>query len=531
MGILKIMGGGYKGEQFEIRGGCVTIGSSVDCELYIPSSKVSSRHAQLFVDEKVWWLRDLGTITGTVLKKRRIQQTRIQDGDEFSIAEYRFLFADSDELLKQRDEATIEETRRSLHGKLVQELDLKRLSAIQMEDRLLRRRASDALDRLLKSHQQNLPLQCDLEALKKAILDSALGLGPLEDLLSDPEVTEIMVNAPHKIYVERKGHGGFVKVPQSFLGKEEILTAIERIVGGIGKRIDQSSPTVDARLKDGSRVHAIIPPLALDSPTITIRKFPAKPMGIEELIRGGSLSRQMSKFLEVCVLAKKNLIVSGGTGSGKTTLLNVLSSFIPESERVITIEDSAELRLRQDHVVRLETRPANIEGGGQVTIRDLVRNALRMRPHRIIVGECRGGEALDMLQAMNTGHDGSLTTLHANSPPDALRRLENLVLFAAESLPLKAIRELIFSAVHIVVQAAQLPDGRRKITAISEITTIHDGDIVLEDIFCLRRRAAGADGKTGRFHSATGVIPGFIEEATESGIKVDMSMFVPLGEV
>jgi pilus assembly protein CpaF len=364
--------------------------------------------------------------------------------------------------------------------------------------------------------------------LKKAVIDAALGLGPLEDLLADGDVTEIMVNGPQKIYVERKGR--LEKSGKSFLSRNEIQTAIERIVGPIGRRIDESSPYVDARLQDGSRVHAIIPPLALDSPTITIRKFPKKRITVEDLVGFGSMSQPMANFLRVCVLAEKNMVISGGTGSGKTTLLNVLGSFIPDGERIVTIEDSAELRLPQEHVVRLETRPANIEGKGDVTIRDLVRNALRMRPNRVVVGECRGGEALDMLQAMNTGHDGSLTTLHANTPDDAVRRLENLVLYAGTDLPLRAIRELIFSAVHIIVQISRFSDGTRKLASIAEIASMHDGDIRLQEIFSYRRKGISDEGRILGQYSATGVIPTFVEELRQAGMEVDMAMFVPTVE-
>jgi pilus assembly protein CpaF len=347
-------------------------------------------------------------------------------------------------------------------------------------------------------------------------------------LLADNEVTEIMVNGPAKIYVERNGR--LQKSNKSFLGKNEILTSIERIVGPIGRRIDESSPTVDARLQDGSRVHAIIPPLALDSPTITIRKFPKKKIEVTDLIRFQSLSEPMGNFLRVCVLAVKNMVISGGTGSGKTTLLNVLASFIPDGERIVTIEDSAELRIPQEHVVRLETRPPNIEGKGEVDIRELVRNALRMRPNRVVIGECRGKEALDMLQAMNTGHDGSLTTVHANSPPDAVRRLENLVMQAGKDLPLRAVRELVFSAVHIIVQISRFSDGTRKVVSIAEVASMHDGEIRLQEIFVFRRTGLGDDGRIGGQYTATGVIPSFVEELRQAGIEVDMSMFVPSPE-
>jgi pilus assembly protein CpaF len=287
---------------------------------------------------------------------------------------------------------------------------------------------------------------------------------------------------------------------------------------------------VDARLQDGSRVNAIIPPLALDSPTITIRKFPKKRIVIDDLVGYGSLTQPMASFLRVAVLAAKNTVISGGTGSGKTTLLNIMAAFIPDGARIVTIEDSAELRLPQDHVVRLETRPPNIEGKGDVTIRDLVKNSLRMRPNRIVVGECRGGEALDMLQAMNTGHDGSLTTVHANSPVDAIRRLENLVLYAGMDLPLKAIRELIFSAVSLIVQISRFSDGTRKVTSIAEVASMYDGEIRLQEIFTFRRTGITDAGLIEGVYTATGVIPTFVEELRQAGLDVDMAMFVPAAE-
>jgi pilus assembly protein CpaF len=527
-GVLVIFGGEYNGDQVQVASDRITIGRSTDCDIILRNKDVSSRHAQLVIRDKVCWLQDLGSSNGTIYTGKKIIQHPLASGEEFHIVNYRFVFAENAEAFAEKAEATMEEIRQSLHAKLIGELNLKRLSLAQMADQSLRRRASDVLDKLIEARERDIPAQYDREELKKAVLDAALGLGPLEDLLADGEVTEIMVNGPQKIFVERKGR--LTKSSKTFLGKNEILTSIERIVGPIGRRIDESSPTVDARLADGSRVHAIIPPLALDSPTITIRKFPKKRIVVDDLVGFGSLSPQMGQFLRVCVLATKNMVISGGTGSGKTTLLNVMGAFIPDGERVITIEDSAELRLPQEHVVRLETRPQNIEGKGEVTIRDLVKNALRMRPNRVVVGECRGGETLDMLQAMNTGHDGSLTTVHANSPPDAVRRLENLVLYAGTDLPLKAIRELIFSAVHIIVQISRFSDGSRKLTSIAEIASMHDGDIKLQEIFVYHRKGISPEGRVVGQHSATGVIPSFVEELRQAGIEVDMSMFVPTSE-
>ncbi len=312
-------------------------------------------------------------------------------------------------------------------------------------------------------------------------LNLAFGLGPLEPLLQNEEVTEIMVNGPRQVYVEKKGM--LEKTNLHFLDDQQLRTVIERILAPIGRRIDESQPYVDGRLLDGSRINAVIPPLSLDGPVLTIRKFSKRKLNVEDLVKFGSLTGEGASFLGACVKAKKNIVVSGGTGSGKTTLLNILSNFIPSHERIVTIEDSAELQLTQDHVVRLESRPSNLEGKGQVTIRDLVINALRMRPDRIVVGECRGGEALDMLQAMNTGHDGSLTTAHANSPRDVLSRLETMCLFTGLDLPLKAIREQIARAVHLIVQQNRLPNGKRSVTQISQVQGMEGDIIITQDLF------------------------------------------------
>ena len=526
MAFVLVNGKEYKSKHIEITGGRLTIGRSLDCDIILRDDQVSSRHAQLILNDRAYWLQDLGSTNGTLINENRIIQQRLNSGDEFTIATYKLTFSDTDTYFKEKELSSVEDVRRALHEQLIEELNLKKLSLDQMADKALRANASDVLDRLIQAKRKEIPRDFDVKSIKKAVLDAALGLGPLEDMLADETITEIMVNGPSKIFVEQKGR---LKLSdKSFLSKREILTAIERIVGPIGRRIDESSPMVDARLADGSRVNAIIPPLALDSPVITIRKFPTKRFGMEDYLKYGSLTKPMIDFLRVCVLAAKNTIISGGTGTGKTTLLNVLSSYIPDGDRVLTIEDSAELRLTQTHVVRMETRPANIEGKGEVTIRDLVRNALRMRPNRIVVGECRGGEALDMLQAMNTGHDGSLTTVHANTPTDACRRLENLVLMAGMDLPLRAIRELISSAVHMIVQISRFTDGTRKITAISEVTGIYDGDIQLQDIFTYRRTGMSPDGRVQGVFSATGVIPIFLEELLQAGMDVDMSMFVPI---
>ena len=355
--------------------------------------------------------------------------------------------------------------------------------------------------------------------------DEMLGLGPIEILLKDPSVTEVMVNGPKKIFVERNGRLQLTDV--QFHDDSHVMNIIERILSPIGRHIDEAVPLVDARLEDGSRVNIIIPPLSLIGPCITIRKFANRALSVEDLISFGTLDRKMADFIKACIQARINILVSGGTGSGKTTTLNVLSSFIPENERIVTIEDAAELRLQQEHVVTLESRPANIEGSGEITIRDLVKNALRMRPDRIIVGEVRGGEALDMLQAMNTGHDGSLTTAHANSPRDALSRLETMVLMAGFEMPIKAIREQISSAIELVLQQSRLKDGSRKITHITEIQHMEGEIITTQELFRFEQTGMDEDGKLMGHFVATGMQPGFMEKFQINGVSLPDNFFMP----
>jgi pilus assembly protein CpaF len=365
--------------------------------------------------------------------------------------------------------------------------------------------------------------------LTREVEDDAIGLGPLQRMLDDDSITEIMVNRYDQVYVERLGR--LTLSPARFSSEQHLRRIIDRIVAKVGRRIDESSPLVDARLADGSRVNAVIPPLAVDGSTLTIRKFARNPLTVTDLVGYGTMSEQMAHLLHACVQAKLNILVSGGTGTGKTTLLNVLSGFIPRGERIVTIEDAVELKLQQPHVVRLESRPPNIEGSGEVRIRDLVRNSLRMRPDRIIVGECRGGEALDMLQAMNTGHDGSLSTLHANSPRDAMARLETLVLMAGMDLPLRAIREQASSAIDLIVQIARLRDGTRRVTHVTEVHGMENDTIVLQDVFVFDF-AAGVD-QHGRFLGSaipTGVRPRFSERFEDHGIKFDLDNLNPSRE-
>jgi len=372
--------------------------------------------------------------------------------------------------------------------------------------------------------QANLKLPLDMRGMiLKEVVNELLGYGPLQPLLKDPEVTEVMVNGPKKIYVEKKGQ--LQKTSVVFDDDNHVLQIIDRIILPLGRRVDADSPTVDARLPDGSRVNAVIPPVAIDGPSITIRKFSKEKLGIGALIDFGSITDKMAEFMRACVLAHLNIIISGGTGSGKTTLLNVLSGFIPEDERIVTIEDAAELQLQQDHVLRMETKPANVDGRGAVTIRDLVRNSLRMRPDRIVVGEVRGGEALDMLQAMNTGHDGSLTTLHSNSPRDAIARLETLVLMAGMDLPLKVVRQQIASAIDLIVQQTRLRDGSRKVTAITEVAGMEGETVVLTDIFKFEQTGVTTEGKVLGDLKPTGIRPLFSSRLEAAGMKLGPEVF------
>src|SRR5947207_2191641 len=361
------------------------------------------------------------------------------------------------------------------------------------------------------------------ERLIDEILDETLGFGPLEALLKDPTISDIMINGPFQIFVERRGR--IEKSEVKFRDNEHLLQIIDRIVSKVGRRVDETSPMVDARLPDGSRVNAIIPPLALDGPTVSIRRFGSNPLKLEDLLNYKAFTPEMAMLMEACIKARLNVVISGGTGCGKTTLLNTLSSFIPNDERVITIEDAAELQLQQEHVVRLETRPPNIEGKGAVLCRDLVRNALRMRPERIIIGECRGAESLDMLQAMNTGHAGSMTTLHANTPRDAQARLETMIMMAGLELPVKAMRQQISSAVDIIIQANRLQGGPRKVTSITEVMNMEQDMIIMQDIFKYRQIGIDQNGRAFGQFEATGVRPSFMSRLESSGIKLPSNLF------
>ena len=408
----------------------------------------------------------------------------------------------------------------AIHRRLIQKLNLDRLTEINRDD--VRREVGQILEALVVGESTPMNLQ-ERERLAQEVLDEVFGLGPLEPLLADPTISDILVNGHKHVYIERKGM--LEQTGIQFRDDTHLMTIIDRIVSAIGRRIDESSPMVDARLADGSRVNAIIPPLAVDGPCLSIRRFGRDPLRADDLIANKSLTPAMLELLRGCVKARLNILVSGGTGAGKTTFLNVLSSYISDRERIVTIEDAAELQLHQEHVVRLETRPANIEGKGSIHQRQLVINSLRMRPDRIIVGEVRGEEALDMLQAMNTGHDGSLTTVHANTPRDALSRLETMVAMSKMNIPEKAIRRQIASALDVVVQVSRLSDGTRKIVTVSEITGM-EGDIVtMQDIFVFQKRGIRENGEVLGEFVPTGIRPKFAERLLVSGIQFPMSMF------
>ena len=419
------------------------------------------------------------------------------------------------------------QVREQIQKELIARLDLKRLTVAGVDRAGLEAQARDKIHEIVEQVRKGgkLPAGIDANQLEREVFDEALRLGPLEGLIADDSVTEIMVNGPHQVYVER--HGRLELTDLQFTDDESVLAIIERIVAPIGRRIDESQPYVDARLSDGSRVNAIIPPLALSGPTVTIRKFSRRALTVEDFVNFGTWTRNAAEFMKACVVMRKNVIVAGGTGSGKTTLLNLLSGFIPETERIVTVEDAAELKLVQPHVVRLEARPPNIEGRGAVPIRDLVKNCLRMRPDRIIVGECRGGEALDMLQAMNTGHDGSLTTVHANSPRDVISRLETMVLMSGMELPSRAIREQIASAVDIIIHESRLSDGSRKVVAISEVTGLEGQQIVMQDIFTFRQTGVDEHGRVVGTFGPTGAMPTFYEHLRSRGLRLDPAIFDP----
>ncbi len=420
--------------------------------------------------------------------------------------------------------SSFEKLKEKVHTKLIDDMP----AAIMGEQNIDKKRAMlrDRITQVINEEGPKLNIVLssrENELMTGTLLDDMVGFGPIQPLLDEEDISEIMVNGPYQIYYEKKGK--LVLSDIKFKDNDHVMRIIERIVAPIGRRIDESMPYVDARLPDGSRVNAIIPPLALNGPTITIRKFKKEALGVADLIKFGTLTPEMATFIEACIKVRLNIVVSGGTGSGKTTTLNILSSFIPEDERIITCEDAAELQLRQPHVVRLETRPANIEGKGAVPMRELIKNTLRMRPERVIVGECRGGETLDMLQAMNTGHDGSLTTAHANTPRDMLSRLETMVLMSGMDLPVRAIREQISSAINLIIQQSRLKDGSRKITYLTEIQGMEGDKIVTQDIFRFEQSGMDENGKIIGRLKPTGIRPKFANKFAEFGIHLPPNIF------
>jgi pilus assembly protein CpaF len=540
---------------FNIGFGVYNIGSDDDCQIRLAHTSVEGRHAILTLRSDGWWIEDLDAASGTFVEGRRVRgRFSLGSGEKVAIGPFTIVLGTAAESPQPQPPAPDPEPQRpapppprepaaadahhparlelkrsikqQIHRELVERLDIKRLSASRINDSDLRNRAMTTIRAIVQEVSNRLPADVPPEDLIKEICNEALGLGPLEDLLADGSVTEIMVNGPNQVYVEKAGK--IVLTDRTFMTDTSVLAIIERIVSPLGRRIDESQPYVDARLPDGSRVNAIIHPLSLSGPCLTIRKFSKTPFTTEDLIRFGTITPSVAEFAQLAVMLRKNIIVSGGTGSGKTSLLNVLSSYLPTTDRIVTIEDAAELRLKQAHVVRLEARPPNIEGKGAITIRDLVRNALRMRPDRIVVGECRGGEALDMLQAMNTGHDGSLTTVHANSPRDVISRLETMVLMSGMDLPVRAIREQIASAIDLIVHEARFSDGSRKVTRVTEIVGQEGEQITMQDIFEYVQTGIAPNGQVLGFFRPTGSVPTFVEEVESHGLVINRTMFDPL---
>ena len=531
----------------------MTLGRHSDCDIVLPGNGVSRRHARILSRAGQLFIEDLNSTAGTSVNAKKIAgETPFGDGDQVKIADYTISLSveqaapparpgsppagsslePTEDFKKEFAHATvlyepeIMRLTRSIHEDILEKLNLSESALKELNKSDIRSKLEAALERTLKERRHEIPTRIPLDLFRQALLDELIGFGPLSPLLRSTRISEIMVNGPDVVFVESAGK--LFNSGIRFFNEQHLLSIIQRIVEPLGRHIDDASPMVDARLPDGSRVNAVIPPLALHGASVTIRKFADKKLTTEDLISFGSMTREMALFLEEAVKARKNILVSGGTGSGKTTLLNVLSLFIPEGERVVTVEDSAELKLTHPNLVNLEARPANIEGKGRITIRDLVINTLRMRPDRIIVGECRGAEALDMLQAMNTGHDGSLTTAHANNPRDALTRLENMVMMAGFELPSSAIREQIASALDLIVQQTRLVDGTRKIVKITEVTGREGNQILLQDIFTFEQTGLDENGRVQGYHTATGNIPQFVDELRRSGrLNLDMSVFVP----
>ncbi len=544
---LEIRRPGQAAQTYAIESGTYPTGAEPGNKIIIPDSAVEPRHAILIIREDGCYVEDLSSKTGTFLNDVPVRgRAAFRAGDIIRLGNCSLIlripaqaapssatavFPPSPASIAPSPQDALDQQlhteksliKKQIHTELLERLDIKRLTAAHIKEDDLHARTLQAIEQIVHEVSERLPAWIDPATLTKEIFDESVGLGPLEDLLDDPEVTEIMVNRNDQVYVEK--HGKLEMSDRVFMDDSSVLAIIERIVAPIGRRIDESQPYVDARLKDGSRVNAIIPPLALNGPCLTIRKFSKNVLTMAELIKLETLAPEMAEFLRICVQLRKNIIISGGTGSGKTTFLNVVSSFLPETDRIVTIEDSAELRLPQTHVVRLESRPPNMEDRGAVTIRDLLRNALRMRPDRIVIGECRGGESLDMLQAMNTGHDGSMTTAHANSPRDVIARMETMTLMSGVELPARAIREQIASAIHIVVQTSRMSDGTRKVTHITEISGLEGDRITMQDLFTFTQTGIDQNGKVIGHFEATGSVPTFIEEIKTRGLSLQMNIF------
>ncbi len=550
--------GGAPTEQRRLEDGAYFIGRGTSSSICLAFPEISERHAFVTLSGKDATIKDLRSANGTYVNGMPIDDlVKLEPDSLIQIGECMLRFEPESDAARAQDPApppaqhhasqpsvsrhqtaavrkepskeaiAMRQAKEQVQSELLVRLDLKRLTAQGVDADGLEQQARAKIHEIVSQVKSNgrLPAGIDAARLEQEVFNEALRLGPLEELLADESVTEVMVNGPHRVYVER--HGRLELTDLQFTDDESVMAVIERIVAPLGRRIDESQPYVDARLADGSRVNAIIPPLSLSGPTITIRKFAKRALTTEDFIRFGTWTHNAAEFMRAAVMLRKNIIVAGGTGSGKTTLLNLLSGFIPATERIVTVEDAAELKLQQPHVVRLEARPPNIEGRGAVTIRDLVKNCLRMRPDRIIVGECRGGEALDMLQAMNTGHDGSLTTVHANSPRDVISRLETMVLMSGMELPSRAIREQIASAVDVIIHESRLSDGSRKVVAISEVTGLEGQQIVMQDIFAFKQSGVGPDGKVIGTFAPTGAVPAFYEHLKSRGLSLDPAIFDP----
>lgn len=550
---LNISSSGEKSRSVELpENADLTIGRSDSSDIVLSDMSVSRRHAILSTSSGECFIEDLASTAGTWLNGEKINsKMRILPGDKLKIGGFELSLSKPEQVAPKPQQGKVGqapsdgrvpiydiqtstemysdemlELARVIQARVLEILNIAGASVNKLPTSAMRPKVEDALDQVLRELRHRIPSGIQIEKFRAVLMDDLIGFGPLSPLLRAPDISEIMINGPDNIFVESKGIQ--YRTPVRFNGESHLQSIIQRIVEPLGRHIDAASPMVDARLDDGSRVNAVIPPLSLDGSLVTIRKFASKKLTDEDLIKFGSLNRPMAQFLKEAVRSRQNILVSGGTGSGKTTLLNILSQFIPEKERIITVEDSAELKLTHENLCRLEARPANIEGQGRITIRDLVINTLRMRPDRIIVGECRGAEALDMLQAMNTGHDGSMTTCHANNPRDALSRLENMVMMAGFELPSSAIREQIASAINLIIQQTRLPDGSRKIVKITEVCGRENNTILLQDIFTFEQEGYDENFKVVGHHCATGNIPRFIDQLRQSGdLELDMSVFVP----